>query len=311
MNQNKKAFITAEITGAAYDLGMSPYLPITSQQIIDEAVRSYEAGASVAHIHTRNASVGESDGDMARICEIVGGILRRCDVIVCIGSGGSQWMSLEERLMPISELQPEIADCNVGLMNAASSGITEKNSDRHGFEKSDLRKAKGCAFTDICANMETFMRVMKANETCPEFEIYDPSMLNNVTCFVKSGIVKPPVYLQFVLGAQGGVAASVKNLLFLKETADLLLGKGNYIWCAGGVGRQQMAMAAAALAMGGNVRVGLGDSLYLRSRVLAQSNAEQVTAVRSVADALDIELATPAEVRGILGLKGSHRVVLP
>ncbi len=311
MNQNKKAFITAEITGAAYDLGMSPYLPITSQQIIDEAVRSYEAGASVAHIHTRTASVGGPDGDVARICEIVGGILRRCDVIVCVGSGGSQTMSPEERLKPIAQLQPEIADCNVGPMNAGSSGITEKNSDRRGLEKLNLRKARRGAFTDVCANMETFMRLMEANETRPEFEIYDPSMLNNVTCLVKSGLVKPPVYLQFVLGAQGGVAASVKNLLFLKETADLLLGDGNYIWCAGGVGRQQMAMAAAALAMGGNVRVGLGDSLYLRSRVLAQSNAEQVTAVRSVADALDIELATPAEVRGILGLKGSHRVILP
>ncbi len=310
MKENRKAFITAEITGVMYSSRMSPYLPVTPQQIIDDAVRSYEAGASVAHIHTRNPSTGEPDADIAQMREIVGGIQRRCDMIVCVGSDGSQAMSLEERLAPISDLQPEMADCNADSMNVALSDASEKILTGFGWRKPYLHETGGCAFTNACANMEIFVRAMNTNKTCPQFEIYDPGMLNNVACFVKSGIVKSPVYLQFVLGVQGGIPASVKNLLFLKETADLLLGERGYIWCAAAVGRHQLPMAAAALAMRGNVRVGLGDSLYLRTHVLAQSNAEQVTAVRSIADALDIELAVPSEVRSILGLKGSDRVVL-
>ncbi|WP_369282483.1 3-keto-5-aminohexanoate cleavage protein [Oscillibacter sp. GMB15532] len=310
MNQNRKAFITAEITGTVYGSGMSPYLPVMPQQMIDEAVRSYEAGASIAHVHTRSPSTGEPDADIARTLEIVGGIQRRCDMIVCVGSCGSQTASFEERLAPVSKLQPEMADCNIDSMNFAISDVSERILDGYGWRKPYLRETGGCALTNACANMEMFVRAMNTNETRPQFEIHDPSMLNTVACFVKSGIVRPPVYLQFVLGVQGGISASVKNLLFLKETADLLLGVDGYIWCAAAVGRHQLPMAATALAMGGNVRVGLGDSLYLRAHVLAQSNAEQVTAVRSIADAMDIELAVPSEVRSMLGLKGSDRVVL-
>lgn len=306
--KSKKIFITAAITGAVHVPSMSPHLPITPQQIIEDAVRSYEAGASTCHLHTRNPETGAPDADIELMREVVEGIQRRCDMICCVTTGASQMMSLEERLAPIPALQPELATCNAGSMNFVLADIAEKIPDGYGWEKPYLTGTRNNTFSNTYTGLETYVRTMNANGTRPEFEVYDPGMINNIAYFVKKGVIQTPVYMQFVMGIQGGIPASVKNLLFLKETADLLLGEDQFFWSVAAAGRYQMPMAATALALGGNVRVGLEDNLYLRAHVLAQSSADQVLAVRNIADALGIEIATAAEVRALMGLKSAAAV---
>ena len=227
----------------------------------------------------------------------------------CVTTGASQMMTLEERLAPIPALQPELATCNAGSMNFVLADIAEKIPDGYGWEKPYLIGTKNNTFSNTYIGLETFIRTMNANGTRPEFEVYDPGMINNIAYFVKKGLVKTPAYIQFVMGIQGGIPASVKNLLFLKETADLLLGEGQYVWSAAAAGRYQMPIAAAALSMGGNVRVGLEDNLYLRPHVLAQSSADQVSAVRGITDALGIDIASAAEVREMMCLKGAPQML--
>ena len=309
MKKRKKVFITAAITGAVHVPSMSPYLPVTPQQIIDDAVRAYEAGASNCHLHTRNPETGAPDASIDLMREVVAGIQHRCDMICCVTTGASQMMTLEERLAPIPALQPELATCNAGSMNFVLADIAEKIPDGYGWEKPYLIGTKNNTFSNTYIGLETFIRTMNANGTRPEFEVYDPGMINNIAYFVKKGLVKTPAYIQFVMGIQGGIPASVKNLLFLKETADLLLGEGQYVWSAAAAGRYQMPIAAAALSMGGNVRVGLEDNLYLRPHVLAQSSADQVSAVRGITDALGIDIASAAEVREMMCLKGAPQML--
>ena len=306
--RNRKIFITAAITGAVHVPSMSPYLPITPQQIIEDAVRAYEAGAATCHLHTRDPKTGAPDASIELMREVVSGIQRRCDMICCVTTGASQMMSLEERLAPIPALQPELATCNAGSMNFVLADIAEKIPDGCGWEKPCLTGTRNNTFSNTYTGLETYVRTMNANGTRPEFEVYDPGMINNIAYFVKKGVIQTPVYMQFVMGIQGGIPASVKNLLFLKETADLLLGEDHFFWSVAAAGRYQMPMAAATLALGGNVRVGLEDNLYLRAHVLAQSSADQVLAVRNIADALGLEIATSAEVRAMMGLKGALSV---
>jgi uncharacterized protein (DUF849 family) len=304
MRKSGKVFVTAAITGAVHVKSMSPYLPVTPQQIVDDAVRAYEAGASTAHIHTRNPETGEPDASIELMREVIEGIHRRCDMIVCATTGASQMMSVEERLAPVIALQPELATCNAGSMDFVLADIADKIPDGYGWEKPYLEGTRDHVFANTYKGLETYIRTMNANGTRPEFEVYDPGMINNIAYFIKRGIAKTPVYIQFVTGIQGGIPASPKNLIFLVETANELLGEGNYFWSVAAAGRHQMPMAAVALALGGNVRVGLEDNLYLRPHVLAQSSGEQVAAVRSMADALGMELATSAEVRQMLTLRG-------
>lgn len=304
-----KIFITAAITGAVHVPSMSPYLPITPQQIVDDAVRAYEAGAAVCHLHTRNPKTGEPDASIDLMREVLSGIKRRCDMICCVTTGASQMMPLEERLAPIPALRPELATCNAGSMNFVLADIAEKIPDGYGWEKPYLTGTRNNTFSNTYYGLETYVRTVNDSGTRPEFEVYDPGMINNIAYFVKKGVIKTPVYMQFVMGIQGGIPASVKNLLFLKETADLLLGEGAYIWSVAAAGRHQLPMAAAALAMGGNVRVGLEDNLYLRPHVLAQSSADQVSAVREITDTMGYDVVSSAEVRELMGLKGAQQVL--
>lgn len=302
MTTKKKIFITAALTGAVHVPSMSPYLPITPQQIVDEAARSYEAGAAVVHLHTRDPQTGEPDASLELMGQVLDGIRRRCDVICCVTTGASQMMTLEERLAPIPAFRPELASCNAGSVNFVLADIAKKIPDGFGWEKPYLTGTRGNIFSNTFNSMEQYVRTMNENGTRPEFEVYDTAMINNVAYFVREGLVKTPVYLQFVLGITGGLPATVANLNFLYETACRQL--GDFHWSVAGAGRHQMAMAATALALGGNVRVGLEDNLYLTPGVLAQSSGEQVAAVRNMAQTLGLEVATAAETRKILGLKG-------
>ena len=304
----KKAILTAAVSGAVHTPEMSPYLPVTPEEIIRQSVEAYEAGAAVVHIHARTPESGEPTSDLKIMHQIISGIKRRCDVIICITTGASQMMTTQERLAVVPEFQPELASCNAGSMNFVLAGLLD-HLPEHSPEwaKRYLGGTYDNVFSNTYLGMETYIRTMQDNGTVPEFEIYDAGMINNVAYFRKKGILTAPVYLQFVLGVQGGLPATVDNLVFLRATAERQPGD-SFSWSVAAAGKAQFPIAAAGLAMGGGVRVGLEDNLYIRPRELAQSNAQQIQAAAELARILGREIAAPEEARKILGLKGSDRV---
>ena len=238
--------------------------------------------------------------------EIIVKIKERCDVVICITTGASQLMTIDERLAPVSQLKPELASCNAGSMNFVLSDIVSKIDGSRSWEEPYLLKTYDNVFKNTFHGIEKYIETMKASCTVPEFEVYDVSMINNLYYFKQKGLLGKKIYLQFVLGILGGIPATIDNLVFLKNTADQLLGE--YEWSVAAAGRQQLPIAATALAMGGNIRVGLEDNLYLKRGILAKSSGEQVEAVKSIAEILGYGIATPAEVRKSLGLKGVDKV---
>lgn len=303
----KKAILTAAITGAVHVSSMNPHLPITPQEIIHQSVEACKAGAAVVHIHARDPQSGEPSSDLSLMRTIVSGIKAQCDVIVCITTGASQMMSVEERLSVIPALKPELASCNAGSMNFVLAGLVPQlPPDTPPWERQYLSGTYDNIFANTYHSMETYIRTMEENGTIPEFEVYDAGMINNIAYFRKKGILTCPIYIQFVLGIQGGLPASVDNLVFLRATAEQQLGR--FSWSVAAAGRHQFPIAAAALAMGGNARVGLEDNLYIRPHVLAESNAQQVCAVATLAQTVGREIATPTEARSMLGLKGMDQV---
>lgn len=304
---SKKAILTAAVTGAVHVSSMSPYLPVTPEEIIRQSVDACRAGAAAVHIHARDPQTGEPSSDLNLMRQIVSGIKEQCDVIVCITTGASQMMSVEERLSVVPELKPELASCNAGSMNFVLAGLVPQLSpDGPAWERKYLGGTYDNVFSNTYLGLETYMKTMEENGTIPEFEVYDAGMINNIAYFRQKGILTCPIYIQFVLGIQGGLPATVDNLAFLRSTAERQLGEFN--WSVAAAGRHQFSMAAAALAMGGNVRVGLEDNLYILPHQLAESNAQQVLAAASIAKTLGREIATPDEARQILGLKGIAQV---
>lgn len=304
---SKKAILTAAITGAVHVSSMSPYLPVTPEEIIRQSVDACRAGAAAVHIHARDPQTGEPSSDLNLMRQIVSGIKEQCDVIVCITTGASQMMSVEERLSVVPELKPELASCNAGSMNFVLAGLVPQLSpDGPAWERKYLGGTYDNVFSNTYLGLETYMKTMEENGTIPEFEVYDAGMINNIAYFRQKGVLTCPIYIQFVLGIQGGLPATVDNLAFLRSTAERQLGEFN--WSVAAAGRHQFSMAAAALAMGGNVRVGLEDNLYILPHQLAESNAQQVLAAASIAKTLGREIATPDEARQILGLKGIAQV---
>lgn len=304
---SKKVIVTAAITGSVHVPSMSPYLPITPQEIIEDAVKANEAGAAVVHVHGRDPKTGKPDSDIALMKEIVSGISKRCDAVICITTGASQMMTSEERLAPVSILQPELASCNAGSVNFVLSPIAEKIKEpKFDWEIPYLEGTRNNVFSNTFLGLDKFISTMNNTGTRPEFEIYDVGMINNIAYFLQKGLVKRPVYIQFVMGILGGIPATVDNLVYLYKTAREQLGEFN--WSVGAAGRAQLPLAAVALAMGGNVRVGLEDNVYIKRGILAKSSAEQVTAVKGIAETLGLETATPDEARAILQLKGREKV---
>ncbi|WP_425059870.1 3-keto-5-aminohexanoate cleavage enzyme [Sporomusa carbonis] len=303
---SNKVMLTAAITGAVTTPSMSPYIPQGSAQIIDEAVKAYEAGASMVHIHAREAETGKPTSDIDAMYEIVSGIKKRCNVVIGITTGGALGMTPEERLAVIPKLKPEIASCNAGSMNFVLSPAAEKIKPIHDWEIPFLKNTYDYIFANTFKTIEYCINIMNENGTLPEFEVFDVGMINNIAYFVKKGIVKQPIYLQFVTGVLGGIQCSVDNLSFLVKTAKEQIGE--FMWSCVAPGRQQFSVEAAALAMGGNARVGLEDSLWLKRGQLAKSNAEQVTVMREIAERMGFEIATPDEARKMLNLKGLDKV---
>jgi uncharacterized protein (DUF849 family) len=303
----EKAVITAAITGSIHTPAMSPYLPITPKQIADEAVAAYEAGAAVAHIHARDPETGRPTPDINLIKEIVTSIRSRCNMIVCITTGGGLGMTAEQRLVPVSTFKPELASFNAGSLNFALFHALDKFKEfKFDWEPQYLGMTEDFIFPNTFKSMREFTAIFNQNGTKPEFEVYDSGMVNNVAFMIEKGYVKKPVYVQFVMGVLGGITPSSENLLFLVDYAKKLIGDFEFSVCV--AGRAQFSICTQSLLLGGHCRVGLEDNLYLVKGKMAKSNAEQVAKIIRIAGELGIDPATPDEARKILGLKGIDKV---
>jgi uncharacterized protein (DUF849 family) len=303
----KKIVITAAITGSIHTPSMSPYLPITPEQIAEEAIRVYEAGGAVAHVHVRDPKTGVPNADQDAYREIAMEVKKRCDLILCFTTGGRLGEPVEKRLKVVSSLKPEMSSLNAGSLNFALFHVVDKIKDwKFPWEKEYLEGTEDFIFPNTFKTMRQYLSVIGENGTKPEFEIYDVGMINNVAFLIEAGYVKKPVYLQFVMGILGGIAATPQNLTFLVESAKNAIGDFEFSVCA--AGRMQFPLCTQSLILGGHARVGLEDNLYLDKGVMARSNAEQVAKIIRIAKELGLEPATPNEARKILNLKGLDKV---
>jgi uncharacterized protein (DUF849 family) len=302
-----KTVVTAAITGSIHTPGMTPYLPITPEEIADEAVRAFEAGAAVAHIHVRNPDTGQPISDEKLFRQVVTKVKAQCDMILCLTTGGGLGMTAEQRLLPITTFEPELGSFNAGSMNFALFHALEKYEEfKFDWEAEYLAFTEDFVLNNTFKTMKEFSRIFAKSDTKPEFEVYDAGMINNVAFLISRGYVKTPVYLQFVMGVLGGITPSSKNLLYLVDCARELIGDFEFSVCV--AGREQFALCTQSLLLGGNVRVGLEDNLYVEKGVMAKSSTEQVAKIIRIARELGVEPATPDEARKILGLKGLDKV---
>lgn len=304
----EKVVVTAAITGSIHVPSMSPYLPITPQQIADEAVRVYEAGGSVAHIHVRNPETGQPTSDIELFREVVTRVKSKCNIVLCLTTGGGVGMTTEERSRVVSTFKPELASLNFGSINFAFFDAAEKiDAFKHPWEEQYVKMTEDWIFPNTFKTLREFSHIFAENETKPEIEIYDAGMINNVAYMLQKGHLKKPIYLQFVLGILGSMPPSPSNLVFMHNFAREALGD-DFVWSVCAAGRYQLPMCTMALVMGGNTRVGLEDSLHAGKGVMAKSNADQVEKIVRIARELSLEPATPDEARQILGLKGLDEV---
>lgn len=304
---NDKVVITAAITGGIHTPTMSPYLPITPRQIADDAVLAYEAGAAVVHIHAREPETGKPTPDLNIIGEIITSIKNRCNVVICITTGGGLGMTVEQRVAPVKLFKPELASFNAGSINfALFPAIPRYKEWKHEWEKQYLGMTEDFIFANTFKSMKEYCAIFHENGTKPEFEIYDAGMVNNIAFMIQAGYVKKPVYIQFVLGVLGGLTPSPENLLFLVDYAKKQIGDFVFSVCV--AGRAQFPICTQALLLDGNCRVGLEDNLYLDKGRMAKSSGEQVAKIARIARELGVEPATPDDARKILGLKGIDKV---
>ena len=302
-----KLIITAAVTGSIHVPSLSPYLPFTPDEIVEDAVKAHAAGAAVVHIHARDPKTGKPSSDFNLYREIVGKISARCDVIICVTTGGAMGMSMEERVRPVSVLKPELASLNSGSINFAIYPLTAKiKQPRFDWEIPYLESTEDLIFSNTFKTLKYYAKAMQDAGTIPELEIYDVGMINNIKHLIDLGVMRTPIYMQFVLGILGGIPASTQNLVFLYETAVRTIGEKNFVWSACAAGKAQLPLMAVAMAMGGNTRVGLEDNLYVGPGQLAKGSADQVTRVVNIATQLSVEIACADEARSILHLKGRN-----
>ena len=303
-----KVVITCAVTGAIHTPSMSPYLPITPEEITREALAAAEAGAAVLHLHARDPETGRPDQTPEAFARFLPRIKQSTDAAINITTGGSPFMKVEERVLPAATFKPEVASLNMGSMNFGLFHLLDKYKEfKFDWEPQTLEATRDLVFRNSFKDIEFILRTCYENGTRFEFECYDISHLYNLAHFAERGLVKPPFFVQSVFGILGGIGTHPEDVMHMKRTADRLFGK-NYRWSVLGAGASQLRIAAQAAAMGGNVRVGLEDSLWAGKGRLAQSNAEQVRMIRQVIEGLGLAVATPAEARQILELKGGDQV---
>jgi uncharacterized protein (DUF849 family) len=309
-NTDRKVILTCAVTGSIHTPTMSRHLPITPDQIASEAIAAAKAGAAILHLHARDPKDGRPTADAAVYRQFLPHIHAQTDAVINITTGGAQTMTLEQRLEAALDVEPEMASCNVGSMNFGLFPILDKIKEwQHPWEAAYLEGSRNSIFRNTFGDIEQlFERLAKPFGTRFEFECYDVGHLYTLKHFVDRGYVKNP-FIQFVLGVLGGIGPDPENLTHMKHIADKLFGD-SYRFSVLGAGRHQMPLVAQCALMGGNVRVGLEDSLTIGRGKLASSNAEQVQLIRGVLEALGMQLATPAEARQMLGLKGKESVRL-
>jgi uncharacterized protein (DUF849 family) len=302
-----KFIITAAVTGSIHTPTMSSHLPITPDQIVKDALGAHAAGAAVVHIHVRDPETGQPSADPELFGEILSKIKSTCDVVVCTTTGGGRGLSAEERVRVVKTYSPELASLNAGSLNFALFPVLEKIKEfKHEWEPQFLAMSEDYIFPNTFKTLKEFSQYFAKEDTKAEFEIYDSGMLTNLEFLISRGLVKKPVYLQFVLGILGGMQATVNNLVFLYNSAREIV--GDFKWSVCAAGKEQFRMCNLALLMGGNTRVGLEDNLYLEKGIMAKSSAEQVRKIIRIGKEHGLEPATPDEAREILNLKGQDKV---
>ncbi|MEJ8850878.1 3-keto-5-aminohexanoate cleavage protein [Variovorax rhizosphaerae] len=308
MFKQEKVIISCAVTGAIHTPSMSPHLPITADEIAEASIAACEAGAAIIHLHARDPVTGKPDQRPEAFTPFLEQIKARSRAVVNLTTGGSPYMTVQERMLPASVLKPEVASMNMGTMNFGLFPMLKRFKDfKHDWERPYLEGSKDLIFRNTYGDLETVLTELSVNDTRYEFECYDTSHLYNLAHFVERGLVKAPFFVQTVFGILGGIGTHPDDVMHMKRTADRLFGN-NYRWSVLGAGASQMKVAALAASMGGNVRVGLEDSLWIGKGRLAKSNAEQVRQVRAILEGLGLEVATPDKAREILQLKGFSAV---
>ncbi len=308
MARQEKTVITCAITGAIHTPTMSDALPYKPDDIARQAIDAAEAGASVLHLHTRNPETGAVSIDPDLYEPFLPRIKQATDAVINISTGGSLVNTVEERIAPALRFSPEMCSMNMGSMNFAFHPLAKRfETFKFDWEKDYIENSKGYIFRNTFEDIENAATQLAPHNIKFEHECYDVGHLYNLKFCMDIGLFKAPVFIQFVMGILGGIGADIENLVFMKKTADKLFGE-DYRWSILAAGAAQIPMATTASQMGGNVRVGLEDSLFIKRGVLAESNAQQVKKIRRIVEDLGNEVATPDEAREILGLKGGDRV---
>lgn len=302
-----KAIINCAVTGSIHVPSLSPYLPITPQQIADEAVAAAQAGAATVHLHARDPQNGRPDMDPELFRRFCRQVHEQSDTVICITTGGAPTMTPEERMVAVKALKPELASINMGSINFGLYPMMDRIKEyKYDWEKSYLESSKDLVFKNTFYDQERIFKIMDDCGTKPELECYDVGHLYNTVHWADRGVIKPPFWIQLILGIHGAIQPSVENLIFMKNTADKLFG-GDYIFSVLGVGRHELNLGTVGVVMGGSVRVGLEDNLYISRGELAKSNADLVSKMRRIITELSFDVAGPDEARVMLGLKGKKQ----
>ena len=308
MAEKRKVIITSAVTGAIHTPSMSPYLPVSPEEIADAALGAAEAGAAIVHMHARDPKDGRPSQRPEHFAPILEKLKANTDAVINITTGGSPHMSVEERMLPATAFKPELASLNMGSMNFGLYPMLGRFTEfAHEWEREGLEKSRDLVFKNTFQDIEAILTMGNVNGTHFEFECYDISHLNNLAHFHSRGLAKGPLFVQSVFGLLGGIGAHPEDLMHMRRTADRLLGD-EYEWSILGAGKNQMPLATIGAAMGSHVRVGLEDSLWIGPGKLAKSNADQVTRIRTILEALNFDIATPDEAREMLQLKGRENV---
>ncbi len=305
-----KVIISCAVTGAIHTPSMSPFLPITAEEIAEASIGAAEAGAAIIHLHARNPVDGRPDQDPDLFEPFLKVIKQRCDAVINLTTGGHPAMTLQERLRPATRFEPEVASLNMGTMGFGLFPMLDRYKDwKHDWEPATLEGSRDLVFKNTFKDIEDLLNLLSPNGTRFEFECYDTSHLYNLAHFLDRGLVKAPLFIQTCFGILGGIGSHPDDVMHMKRTADRLFGD-QYEWSVLGAGARQMSIVAMAASMGGNVRVGLEDSLWAGRGKLAETNAQQVRMAREIIENMGLSVATPDEARTILHLKGADRTAI-
>ncbi len=303
--------VSCAVTGSIHVPSQSPHLPITPEQIAESAVGAAQAGAAILHLHARDPETGRPSPDPELFARFLPAIKSRCNAVINITTGGGHGMTVEERTRAASTFKPELCSLNMGSMNFGLFPVLGRVKDfKHSWEPEYLEMTRDFIFRNTYADIEMIVRTLGAEGTRFEFECYDVGHLYNLAHFLERGIVEPPLFVQTIFGILGGIGPEPENLLHMKAVADRLFGE-EYYWSILGAGRHQTNLVTIGAILGGSVRVGLEDSIYLAKGRLAESNADQVAKIIRILNELSLEMATPDEARAMLALKGPAATAIP